>query len=90
MWQILRKKPAMPTADRALPGRTRPAFAVPAEHYVKGNRIQGPFPAGLEQAMFGLGCFWGAERMFWKVPGVYSTAVGYAAGLTPNTTYEEV
>ena len=90
MWQILRKKAEMPTADRALPGRAKPAFAVPAEHFVNGNRIQGPFPAGLEQAMFGLGCFWGAERMFWKVPGVYSTAVGYAAGMTPNPTYEEV
>jgi peptide-methionine (S)-S-oxide reductase len=87
---MLRKKAEMPTADRALPGRGKPAFAVPAEHFVNGNRIQGPFPAGLEQAMFGLGCFWGAERMFWKVPGVYSTAVGYAAGMTPNPTYEEV
>jgi peptide-methionine (S)-S-oxide reductase len=90
MWQILRKKAEMPTADKALPGRAGPAFAVPAEHYVNHNRIKGPFPAGLEQAMFGLGCFWGAERMFWKIPGVYSTAVGYAAGMTPNPTYEEV
>ena len=90
MWQMLRKKAEMPTADRALPGRTKPAFAVPAEHFVNGNRIQGPFPAGLEQAMFGLGCFWGAERMFWQVPGVYATAVGYAGGLTLNPTYEEV
>jgi peptide-methionine (S)-S-oxide reductase len=90
MWQMLRKKAEMPTADRALPGRAKPAFGVPTEHFVNGNRIQGPFPAGLEQAMFGLGCFWGAERMFWKVPGVYSTAVGYAAGLSPNPTYEEV
>jgi peptide-methionine (S)-S-oxide reductase len=90
MWQILRKKAEMPTADKALPGRAAPAFAVPAEHYVNHNRIKEPFPAGLEQAMFGLGCFWGAERMFWKVPGVYSTAVGYAAGMTPNPSYEEV
>jgi peptide-methionine (S)-S-oxide reductase len=90
MWQMLRKKAEMPTADRALPGRASPAFAVPAEHFVNHNRITAPFPAGLEQAMFGLGCFWGAERMFWKVPGVYSTAVGYAAGMTPNPTYEEV
>ena len=90
MWQMLRKKAEMPTADRALPGRASPAFAVPAEHFVNHNRIQPPFPAGLEMAMFGLGCFWGAERMFWKAPGVYSTAVGYAAGLTPNPTYEEV
>ena len=79
MWQILRKKAEMPTADRALPGRDKPAFAVPATHFVNGNRIQPPFPAGLEQAMFGLGCFWGAERKFWEAPGVYSTAVGYAA-----------
>jgi peptide-methionine (S)-S-oxide reductase len=90
MWQMLRKKAEMPTADKALPGRAAPGFAVPAEHYVNRNRIKAPFPAGLEQAMFGLGCFWGAERMFWKVPGVYSTAVGYAAGLTPNPSYEEV
>ena len=90
MWQILRKKAEMPAADKALPGRAKPAFAAPTEHFVNHNRIQPPFPAGLEMAMFGLGCFWGAERMFWKVPGVYSTAVGYAAGLTPNPTYEEV
>ena len=90
MWQMLRKKIEMPTADKALPGRPAPAFAVPAEHFVNGNPIQPPFPAGLEMAMVGLGCFWGAERMFWKLPGVYSTAVGYAAGLTPNPTYEEV
>src|SRR3954464_11393942 len=90
MWQILRKKAEMPTADRAPPGGDKPGFAVPAAHFVNGNRIQPPFPVGVEQAMFGLGCFWGAERMFWKIPGVYSTAVGYAAGLTPNPTYEEV
>ena len=90
MWQMLRKKAEMPTADRALPGRPAPTFAVPDEHFVNHNRIKAPFPAGLNQAMFGLGCFWGAERMFWKIPGVYSTAVGYAAGLTPHPTYEEV
>ena len=90
MWQILRKKPEMPTAEQALPGRASPAFAVPATHYVSGNRIQAPFPAGLEMAMFGMGCFWGAERKFWEAPGVYATAVGYAAGLTSNPTYEEV
>ena len=90
MWQILRKKAEMPSADRALPGRKSPAFAVPAEHFVNGHRIQPPFPAGLEQAMFGLGCFWGAERKFWEAPGVYATAVGYAAGFTPHPTYEEV
>jgi peptide-methionine (S)-S-oxide reductase len=80
----------MPTVDRALPGRAARPFAVPAEHYVNGHRIQPPFPTGLEQAMFGLGCFWGAERKFWEASGVYATAVGYAAGLTPNPTYEEV
>lgn len=89
MWQILRKKAEMPTADRALPGRASPAFSVPAKHYVNGHRIQPPFPAGLEQAMFGLGCFWGAERKFWEMDGVYVTAVGYAGGSTPNPTYEE-
>ena len=90
MWQILRKKTEMPTADRALPGRATPGFNVPATHFVNGNRIQPPFPAGLEKAVFGMGCFWGAERKFWEAPGVYATAVGYAAGLTPNPTYEEV
>lgn len=90
MWRILRKKTELPTADRALPGRPAPDFEIPAMHYVNGNRIQPPFPAGLERAMFGLGCFWGAERVFWEAPGVHSTAVGYAAGLTPNPTYEEV
>ena len=90
MWQILRKKIEMPTAERALPGRPSPAFAVPAEHFVSGHRIQPPVPEGLEKAMFGLGCFWGAERKFWESPGVSATAVGYAAGLTPHPTYEEV
>jgi len=90
MWQYLRKKVEMPTADRALPGRDRPAFAVPTQHFVNGNRLQPPFPAGTQAAMFGMGCFWGAERKFWETPGVYATAVGYAAGLTPNPTYEEV
>ena len=90
MWQILRKKAEMPTADRALPGRTARAFDVPDRHFVNGNHIQPPFPAGLEMAMFGMGCFWGAERKFWEASGVYATAVGYAAGLTPNPTYEEV
>ena len=74
---------------QALPGRPTPLH-VPAAHALLGAPLVGPFPAGLEQAVLGLGCFWGAERMFWKAPGVYSTAVGYAAGLTPNPTYEEV
>ena len=90
MWQILRRKTEMPTAERALPGRPAPAFSVPAKHFVNGNRIQPPFPAGLEKAMFGMGCFWGAERKFWQAHGVYTTAVGYAGGLTPNPTYQEV
>ena len=82
-------KTTLPHAEDALPGREA-AMPVSNRHFVNGAPIKAPFPAGLEQAMFGLGCFWGAERMFWKVPGVYSTAVGYAAGLTPNPTYEEV
>jgi peptide-methionine (S)-S-oxide reductase len=90
MWQILRKKTEMPTADRALLGRATPSFNVPTKHFVNGNRIQPPFPAGLEKAMFGMGCFWGAERKFWEASGVHATAVGYAAGLTPNPTYQEV
>jgi peptide-methionine (S)-S-oxide reductase len=79
----------MPRPDQALPGHTE-VMDVPDEHFVNGNRIAPPFPAGLEQAIFGLGCFWGAERKFWQAPGVYSTAVGYAGGYTPNATYREV
>jgi peptide-methionine (S)-S-oxide reductase len=86
---LLRKKNAMPTAAEALPGRGTP-LEVPEIHYVNGHRIVPPFPAGLHEAVFGLGCFWGAERLFWQLPGVYSTAVGYAGGFTPNPTYEEV
>ena len=79
----------MPSAAEALPGRAA-RMPVPDAHFVNGHRLQPPFPAGLETAMFGLGCFWGAEKKFWQVPGVYSTAVGYAAGVTPNPTYREV
>jgi peptide-methionine (S)-S-oxide reductase len=79
----------IPTPDAALPGRDT-AMAVTDTHFVNGNRLKPPFPAGLEQAIFGMGCFWGAERMFWESPGVYSTAVGYAGGYTPNPTYKEV
>jgi peptide-methionine (S)-S-oxide reductase len=79
----------MPTSDAALPGRDT-AMPVPADHFVNRNRIVPPFPAGLEQAVFGMGCFWGAERKFWEAPGVYSTAVGYAGGYTANATYKEV
>ena len=79
----------IPSAEEALPGRLTP-MTVPETHYVNGHRIIPPFPDGLELAMFGLGCFWGAERKFWELKGVYSTAVGYAAGHTPNPTYREV
>jgi peptide-methionine (S)-S-oxide reductase len=86
---LLRKKTTMPDAAQALPGRSTP-LEVPQTHFVTGHRIVPPFPAGLRAAVFGLGCFWGAERLFWQLPGVYSTAVGYAGGFTPNPTYEEV
>ena len=79
----------MPRPDQALPGHAE-AMDVSDTHFVNANRITPPFPAGLEQAIFGLGCFWGAERKFWQAPGVYSTAVGYAGGYTPNATYREV
>ena len=80
---------SMPTPDQALPGRSTP-MPVPERHRVLGHPLRGPFPAGLQQAVFGMGCFWGAERRFWQLPGVWTTAVGYAGGLTPNPTYEEV
>ena len=79
----------MPSAEQALAGRDAPMQISP-QHFVNGNTIRPPFPAGIKQAMFGLGCFWGAEKKFWQLPGVYSTAVGFAAGYTPNPTYEEV
>jgi peptide-methionine (S)-S-oxide reductase len=87
---LRRDKSQMPAADQALPGRTERAFAVPARHYVLDAPLEPPFPAGLQTAIFGLGCFWGAERKFWQIPGVYTTAVGYAGGFTPNPTYNEV
>lgn len=83
------KNSIMPKPDEALPGRTTP-MAVPERHFVNGHPLAPPFPAGLARAMFGLGCFWGAERRFWTRPGVFVTAVGYAGGYTPNPTYEEV
>jgi peptide-methionine (S)-S-oxide reductase len=83
------KLSALPTPDQALPGRATP-IPTAAVHFVNGAPLKPPFPAGLEQAVFGLGCFWGAERKFWQTEGVFSTAVGYAGGLTPNPTYEEV
>ncbi len=79
----------MITADRALPGRDR-EMPVPERHFVLGTPLRPPFPAGFETAVVGMGCFWGAERVFWQAPGVYTTAVGYAGGFTPNPTYEEV
>jgi peptide-methionine (S)-S-oxide reductase len=85
----MRKKHLLPTPESALPGRTQ-EMAVPAAHFVNGNPLQGPFPTHLMQAMFGMGCFWGVERKFWQVDGVYTTAAGYAAGVTPNPTYQEV
>lgn len=87
--QILAHKIELPTAAQALPGRETP-MPVPEAHYVNGHPLQAPFPADLEQAVFGLGCFWGAERRFWQQEGVWSTAVGYAGGHTPNPTYDEV
>ena len=87
---LQRKKTQLPDVSDALPGREEPAFSVPDVHAVLGTRIKPPFPEGFETAIFGLGCFWGAERLFWPLEGVYSTAVGYAGGITPNPTYEEV
>jgi peptide-methionine (S)-S-oxide reductase len=84
-----RDKTRMVTAEDALPGRSTP-MPVSQEHAVNGHRIVPPFPDGLRTAVFGMGCFWGAERIFWRTPGVYSTAVGYAGGHTPNPSYEEV
>ena len=83
------RKMSMPGASEALPGRPQ-KMMVPARHAVNGAPLEPPFPAGLEQAVVGMGCFWGAERKFWQLPGVYTTAVGYAGGFTPNPTYQEV
>lgn len=89
MWYVDPRKLRMPTPEEALPGRAE-RMSVPKTHFVNGHVLSPPFPAGLEQAMFGMGCFWGAEKKFWQLPGVFSTAVGYAAGYTPNPSYEEV
>jgi peptide-methionine (S)-S-oxide reductase len=88
MW-LLRSKTEMPDAGEALPGRDT-LIPVPERHFVNGNPLTPPFPDGIETAVFAMGCFWGAERVFWQRPGVFTTAVGYAGGLTPNPTYEEV
>jgi len=85
----LKNKSDMPSAEEALAGRDR-AVPVPETHFVNGRPLKPPFPEGLETVVFGLGCFWGAEKLFWQTPGVYTTAVGYAGGFTPNPTYEEV
>jgi peptide-methionine (S)-S-oxide reductase len=84
-----KRAPRMPTPETALPGRAEP-MPIPAAHHVLKTPLAPPFPAGLERAVFGMGCFWGAERCFWQRKGVYTTAVGYAGGFTPNPTYEEV
>jgi peptide-methionine (S)-S-oxide reductase len=83
------KKQSLPSPDQALPGRAE-SMPVPPQHFVNGHPLKPPFPDGLEKVVFGLGCFWGAERKFWQQPGVYTTAAGYAAGITPNPTYQEV
>ena len=89
LWGLLSKKTKMPDAARVLPGRQE-KMPVPEAHFVNGHPLEPPYPEGMEKAVFGLGCFWGAERCFWQLDGVYTTAVGYGAGLTPNPTYEEV
>jgi peptide-methionine (S)-S-oxide reductase len=86
---LLSRKVSMPTAEAALPGRAEP-LPTAETHFVNGKPLKGPYPEGLETAVFGLGCFWGAEKAFWKIPGVHVTAVGYAGGHTPNPTYQEV
>ena len=86
---LFAKKSTIPAQDEALPGRSTP-LPISGKHFVNGSNIKQPASGGLEEAVFGLGCFWGAERKFWQIPGVVSTAVGYAGGHTPNATYEEV
>ena len=89
MFAFMKKMTQLLPSNSTLPGRSA-AMEVPDKHFANGHPIKGPFPAGLQQAVFGMGCFWGAERLFWQTKGVYSTAVGYAGGETKNPTYEEV
>ncbi len=89
LFDQLTKKIAVPKTAEALPGRAEP-IPTAETHFVNGRALKGPYPQGMEQALFGLGCFWGAERVFWKIPGVHVTAAGYAGGATPNPTYQEV
>ena len=86
---LFRKPPDLPSPAEALPGRSTP-IPTAEQHFVNGRPLKGPYPDGMEKAVFGLGCFWGAERKFWTIDGVWTTAVGYAGGYTPNPTYEEV
>ena len=89
MFSFMKKLGSLLPEERTLPGRAM-RMPVPEKHFVNGHPLEAPFPAGMQQAVFGMGCFWGAERLFWQIPGVYSTAVGYAGGATRNPTYEEV
>ncbi len=89
MFSFMQKLKSLLPAERTLPGRAA-EMPVPGRHFVNGHPLKPPFPEGMRRALFGMGCFWGAERLFWDTPGVYSTAVGYAGGETPNPTYEEV
>ena len=89
MFAFMKKSKSLLPANDTIAGRAG-KVAVPAKHFINGNRLEAPFPQGMEQAVFGLGCFWGAEKLFWSIPGVYSTAVGYAGGETKNPGYEEV
>jgi len=87
---FFKKSLELPTAQTALPGRAVPVLAADERHFVNGRPLHGPWPEGLQTALFAMGCFWGVERIFWKIDGVWTTAVGYLAGITPNPTYEEV